>query len=148
MISARRHVQPDPWHASGSYAEPPADLRMAPSVGDSVYGYRLESTPEWAPSRRRKPFSWAQAGVQLFVVCALAFGCLQITRAIVSHLHKISILTANAAVMDRFYREAQDERRLLDHKVAIYSSPEGVEELARNNLDMVGPGEILVRIRR
>ncbi|MBK8191243.1 MAG: hypothetical protein IPK79_12435 [Vampirovibrionales bacterium] len=146
MNRAVRYQQTHAWLEQAPYAEPPFDLRYG-HLRAPAHRRDLQLRPVATPSRRRKPFSWFQTAVQAFVLCALAFGCLQITRAIVSHLYQISVLTANAGVMNRLYRETIDERALLTHKIAVYSSPAGVEELARNNLDMVGPDETLVRLR-
>jgi cell division protein FtsB len=79
------------------------------------------------------------------IVAAICFGLFQAGRTLVAGAVKLSILAGKQQVVHQYYQASQAENRQLAERIRIYSAPAGIEELARNNLEMVGEDEILVR---
>ena len=82
---------------------------------------------------------WVLMLVVLFVI-------IQCVRSIVSGVYQLIALQANLPVVEQYYQELETENKILSQKIKTYSSPEGIEELARNSLNMVGKNETLVVI--
>lgn len=115
---------------------------MRPRVSESyLHVQRVQS-------RFRKHAPVIQYAVYSLILLAIVFGLFQAVRAIAYDTYKLSILLGQRATLDQYHRETLAENTLLKEKIAIYSSAAGIEELARNNLEMVGPDEVLVRLRR
>lgn len=98
-------------------------------------------------SRFKKHTSKLHLAFQGFVVLAILFGLVQSFRAIVSSTFQISSLLGNQAAVSDLYSKAALDNQVLKEHIATYSSAQGIEELARNNLEMVGKDEVLVRLR-
>jgi cell division protein FtsB len=98
-------------------------------------------------SRFKKQASLQQNLLSLGIIAALLFGIAQSLRTVISDTYNLSILLQSKAAVQNYYQATQQENRLLSHKVKIYSSPSGIEELARNYLNMVGKDELLVRFQ-
>lgn len=99
-------------------------------------------------SRFRKHAPIVQYTVYSLILLAVVFGLFQAVRAIAYDTYKLSVLLGQRTTIDQYHRETLAENTLLKEKIAIYSSTAGIEELARNNLEMVGPDEVLVRLRK
>ena len=111
------------------------------------------SVPSIVPSIRvvKRPQSqvlylpkWATG----LLVAALAFVCLQGVRCALGSIIKVEklIVQLNAVVVD--HKLAKQAHSALNDKISLYSSPSGVEELAREGLELVRPDEVLVRLYR
>jgi cell division protein FtsB len=83
----------------------------------------------------------------LGVNAALLFGLVQCVRTFVGDSLNLSRLMHSQASVQSFYAKTRQENRLLNHKIRLYSSPSGIEELARNYLNMVGENELPVRFQ-
>lgn len=83
----------------------------------------------------------------LMVNAALIFGLVQFGRTMVQGSMDLSRLISSHASVQHYHAETQAEHQLLSDKIQIYSSPSGIEELARNYLNMVGHHELPVRIQ-
>lgn len=79
------------------------------------------------------------------VMLAIVFGLFQTLRTAIAGAYKLSILVNQQSVVEKYYQETLQENRRLKDRITLYSAPAGIEELARNNLEMVGKDEILVR---
>ena len=120
----------------------------------------LPSYPDLQPAREQRPIRRTQVrsrqrkrttrGECLFYIgvnIALAFGLIQCVRAFVGDGFNLSRLVQSQASVQSFYTQTRQENQALHHKIAVYSSPSGVEELARNYLNMVGENELPVRFQ-
>jgi hypothetical protein len=115
------------------------NLRHAVRPQESVVSVRYAHT--------RKHISPAQWICSSFILLALLFGLAQSARAAISHVMKIGVLLSHQNTVQDYYQQALHENRSLRYAISRYTSPDGVEELARNKLQWVGEGEILVRTR-
>ncbi|MBY0403292.1 MAG: hypothetical protein K2X66_05290 [Cyanobacteria bacterium] len=79
------------------------------------------------------------------IAVAVVFGLFQATRTIISGTYAVTVLSSKQASVENYYQSALAENQLLKDRISVYSAPAGIEELARNNLEMVGADEILVR---
>jgi cell division protein FtsB len=100
---------------------------------------------QWVQSRFKKHASKAQSLFFSRVFGAILFGLCQAVWTTTVGVHKLSVLMNNQSVVQQYYQQSLKENRILQRRIAGYSSPHGVEDLARNTLGMVGDGEILVR---
>jgi cell division protein FtsB len=80
------------------------------------------------------------------VTLALFLASLQSLRAIGTSALKVQTILQKTPIVEQYYNQAQRENKELKSQIKRYSSAAGIEELARNNLDMVGVGDILVRL--
>jgi cell division protein FtsB len=80
------------------------------------------------------------------MMIALLLIALQVVRSVVQQSLQLVQLLNNTPALHAMYTQAQDKRLHLKDDLHRYQDMAGVEELARNNLDMVGPGEVLVRL--
>lgn len=106
------------------------------------------------PSRRRpvqshqkKRTSHSERLLYIAVISALVFGLIQCTRALIGDSLSLSRLVHSKASVEQFYQQTRQENRQLTDKIRLYSSAFGIEELARNYLNMVGKDEIPVRFQ-
>jgi len=97
-------------------------------------------------STQSKHLSTLELSFRLLIVAALLFGILQSVRALTTGAYKMTALLKNQAIVSQSLEEAREEGAILGEKIDTYSSPAGIEELARNSLQMVGKDEVLVRI--
>lgn len=98
-------------------------------------------------SQYKKQTSRAEYILYIMVNAALVFGVIQCVRALVfDGLHVSSLLSSQSKVQT-FYNQTRHENQLLKNKIKVYSSPTGIEELARNYLNMVGQNELPVRFQ-
>lgn len=98
-------------------------------------------------SKFKKQPSQAQHVLCLIINAALIFGLFQCVRAVISDGFDLSILLRSQASVQQYLAETKQEHQVLRNKIRIYSSPSGIEELARNYLNMVGENELPVRYR-
>jgi cell division protein FtsB len=98
-------------------------------------------------SQYKKQTSRAEYILYILVNAALIFGVAQCVRALFfDGLHLSSLLNSQSKVQS-FYQQTRQENQLLQNKIRVYSSPSGIEELARNYLNMVGQNELPVRFQ-
>lgn len=76
----------------------------------------------------------------------LLLGCLLSGRVVVTNLMRLPVLWSHLQTVQTYHEETQVHYQTLQEEIAHYSAPQGIEALARNNLDKVAPGEILVRV--
>ena len=98
-------------------------------------------------SRHRKRTTRGEFLFYIGVNAALIFGLIQCVRAFIGDSLNLSRLMHSQTSVQDFYTKTQQENRLLHHKIRLYSSPSGIEELARNYLNMVGENELPVRFQ-
>jgi cell division protein FtsB len=119
---------------------------------DSVYP---EITPVTERSVYRRPFlshhrkhtSLTDRIIYTGVIVALLFGLIQCARTLIGDSFSVSRLMQHKASVENFYKQTLQENQQLDSKIKLYSSASGIEELARNYLNMVGKDEIPVRFQ-
>lgn len=115
---------------------------------------RPQGTPQVAPQPRRslrsqqrkqaKPF---QLYFQLFLAGLLLVGILQSVRALGASLYELSVLVRYQPQTHATYNNLLAEHKQYRQQMRRYNSYLGAEELVRNHLNNVGPGEILVRFQ-
>lgn len=98
-------------------------------------------------SHQKKRASRPERFLYTAVICALIFGLIQCTRTLIGDSLSLSRLVNSKASVERFYHQTRQENRQLSDKIRLYSSASGIEELARNYLNMVGKDEIPVRFQ-
>ena len=81
------------------------------------------------------------------MIVALLFGLFQCIRTLVGDSLSVSRLMRSKASVEYFYQQTLLENRRLNDKITRYSSPSGIEELARNYLNMANRDEIPVRLQ-
>lgn len=57
------------------------------------------------------------------------------------------VLNVQISKLEQLNKEALERNKQLKNQLKVYSSYKGIEELARNNLKMVGKDEVLVLIK-
>lgn len=98
-------------------------------------------------SRNRKQTTRGETLFYIGVNIALVFGLIQCVRTFISDGLNVSTLMNSQASVQKFYHQTQHENQVLHDKIRVYSSPSGIEELARNYLNMVGEHELPVRFQ-
>jgi cell division protein FtsB len=98
-------------------------------------------------SQYKKRTTRAEYLFYLAVNSALVFGLVQCTRALISEGFNLSRLATSQTAVQQFFNHTQHENRGLNDKIQLYSSTSGIEELARNYLNMVGENELPVRFQ-
>lgn len=96
-------------------------------------------------SRNKKQTTRAEYILYLMINAALLFGVVQCVRAVISDSLHLSLLMNSQASVQQMFSQTRHENQLLQNKIKVYSSPSGIEELARNYLNMVGENELPVR---
>lgn len=104
---------------------------QAPSAPDDLIELPQQSRHQW---------------FYVLVTLALFLATLQSLRAIGGSALKVQTILQKTPIVDQYYAQARHENKELKSQIKRYSSSAGIEELARNNLDMVGVGDILVRL--
>lgn len=99
------------------------------------------------PSHRQKRYQPFQRLLRIFAISAMVFGAVQAGRSLVSNTLSVITLQQRVPIVQQYHRQMNEEHKILESRIDRYSSPEGIEELARNNLDMVGENEILVQLQ-
>ncbi|MFN8615042.1 MAG: hypothetical protein U0003_03930 [Vampirovibrionales bacterium] len=77
----------------------------------------------------------------------LAFGMLQLLRALVDNVTDLWALNSEAQHIVAYHQQATQTQRQLQSAVRYYRSAQGQQALIRNELGYVGPNEILVKYR-
>jgi cell division protein FtsB len=98
-------------------------------------------------SQYKKRTTRAEYLLYLTVNAALLFGLFQCARALISDGLNLSHLANSQTAVQQFFNHTQLENRSLNDKIQLYSSTSGIEELARNYLNMVGENELPVRFQ-
>jgi cell division protein FtsL len=98
-------------------------------------------------SQYKKQTSRAEYILYILINAALFFGVVQCVRALVSDSLHLSMLMNSNTSVQRFYTQTRHEHQLLQNKIKTYSSSSGIEEMARNYLNMVGDNELPVRFQ-
>lgn len=96
-----------------------------------------------APSRELSSFQKYAYGLLIFALC---FGVLQALRCGIVSTIRLEKMLHQHQEINALHAQAQATQQLLNDKIQRYSSPFGLEEMARERLSMVGPNEVLVRI--
>jgi cell division protein FtsB len=98
-------------------------------------------------SHQKKRTSHSERLLYTAVIGALVFGLVQCARTLIGDSLSLSRLAHSKASVEQFYEQTRNENRQLNEKIRLYSSAFGIEELARNYLNMVGKDEIPVRFQ-
>ncbi len=83
----------------------------------------------------------------LTINAALVLGVVQCARTLITASFNLSQLVSSQASVQSFFNQTKVENKVLNEKIRVYSSPSGIEELARNYLNMVGENELPVRFQ-
>lgn len=121
------------------HLDPIQHLELAPVTERHLYQRRQ------VRSRFKKQLRPVSIGVNLMIVGAVVCVLLQGIRAVTVGIYKMSVLAHSQAVVEQHYETSVEKNQALKEKIRRYSSKDGIEELARNYLQMVGQREILVR---
>jgi cell division protein FtsB len=98
-------------------------------------------------SRQKKRMTRGEGFFYIAVNVALVFGVLQCARTFIGDSFNIARLLQSQSSVQKFNHQTLTEQKQLKDRIRIYSSASGIEELARNYLDMVGEDELPVRIQ-
>lgn len=135
-----RQYQQNNWSGTELYAQGQLAHSHMPFVTESyLHQQRVQS-------KFRKHAYRLQYVMYGLILTAVVFGLVQTTRTLVSGIYKLSILSGQQTAVEGYHQKSIQENQALSERIRTYSAPAGIEELARNNLEMVGKGEVLVRI--
>jgi cell division protein FtsB len=98
-------------------------------------------------SRQKKRMTRGEGLFYLAVNIALVFGVLQCVRTFVGDSLNLMSLFHSQASVQKYHQQTVHEQQQLKERIRIYSSASGIEELARNYLDMVGEHELPIRFQ-
>lgn len=110
----------------------PRPMAAAPTI-QAGYRKRLTAQKKW---------------IHRILVTALVIGLLQTVRALLDSTFKLIQLSDKRPQLESIYHQAKIRQQHLTEDIHRYEGRAGIEELARNKMDMVGKGEVLVRIFR
>jgi len=99
-------------------------------------------------SHFKKTSSLTQIRLRVFIAVALVFVLFQCSRAVITNTIKLVRLAAYHTQLEQLHHETVDTLVQTKDRIRFYASPQGVEELARNELEMVGKDEVLVNLIR
>ena len=88
-----------------------------------------------------------QKRLYMGVTAALLFGIVQCARVLVVDVYSLSKLAHSNVSVQQSFAQTHRENQQLSQKIARYSSRSGIEELARNSLNMVSRDEVPVRFQ-
>lgn len=125
------------------------------SFSSDPYLVPLEQAPAHRPNTRStgKRFFQKKRGrradmlIGLLINAALLFGLVQCLRVLITDTFRVSNLIVSQHTVQHLYTESRQDHQVLSSKIKRYASPSGVEELARNYLNMVGDDELPVRFQ-
>lgn len=80
------------------------------------------------------------------LMAALVVTGIQVVRGGVLSSAKLQGLMYQLGAVRQYHEQAQAKNAMLRDKIELYRSPLGIEEIARDRLDMVSQDEILVRV--
>lgn len=135
----RRSVSP-----STQYTTESESLYQESGLHPVGYAYHLNKMVK--RSRQIKQTNTAKILLQLCVMGAILFLMVQLVRSSISGLYQIAVLSQTQPVVEQYLQKTQNENRILKDQIKRYSSPNGLEELARNYLNLTGNNEILIQI--
>ena len=98
-------------------------------------------------SQHKKKTSRAEYILFLMINGALVFGLCQCVRALLHDSLNVSQLVNSQTSVQHYFQQTRHEHQVLNDKIKIYSSQSGIEELARNYLNMVSENELPVRFQ-
>lgn len=98
-------------------------------------------------SHQRKHTTRGELLLYCAVNAALIFGVIQCARTLIGDSLNLSLLMNSLTSVQQAYQQTHHENKLLQDKIRLYSSPSGIEELARNYLNMVGENELPIRFQ-
>ncbi len=80
------------------------------------------------------------------VLFAVVFCAVQAIRCGMASTAKLEGLVKQLSFVEQAHQQAKTQKSIYQDKISLYSSPLGIEEMARDRLGMVGQDEVLVRI--
>ncbi|MCA9841008.1 MAG: hypothetical protein KC475_02725 [Cyanobacteria bacterium HKST-UBA03] len=120
-----------------------------PPSTESKQGVRLYVAPvadvHELPTRKPKVLA-SQLALTGLVVFAILFGCVQGVRSAATSAVKLERLVSQLSTVKAVHHEAVKSNQVLTNQINTYRSPTGMEELARDGLELVRNDEILVRL--
>ena len=120
--------------------------RLYHEAGLHPVGYAYHLNKMVKRSRQIKQTDTSKVVLQLCVLGAILFLMVQLVRSSISGLYQIAVLSQTQPVVEHYLQNTQNENRILKDQIKRYSSPNGLEELARNYLNLTGKNEILIQI--
>jgi cell division protein FtsB len=99
-------------------------------------------------SRYQKHVSRFQYVLHCCVLLALFICLVQCIRTLGMGLYQMMVLSHHQSAMADSFANTQKENTSLREQIHAFSSNEGIEELARNNLQMIGKDEVLVQLQK
>ena len=99
-----------------------------------------------APRKSAKTLTRQQRIVYLAIMGVMLFATLQCVRSCVVNAYKSNILIHQFGAVQEGHKAVATENQVLHDQITQYNSPKGLEMLARERLNLVGPQEVLVNI--
>lgn len=93
----------------------------------------------------KKQLTLVQALLHGFIIVTLVLGLMQAVRAVGAGGLKLVDLLQKQPLSQAYYQDVVDTQQTYTLEIQRLSTETGVEELARNQLNYVGPKEVLVR---
>lgn len=94
----------------------------------------------------KKGLSKEQRVVYMAIMGVLLFATLQCVRSCVVNAYKANILISQFGAVETSHDSVALENQVLHDQINQYSSPKGLEMLARERLNLVGPHEVLINV--
>ena len=101
--------------------------------------------PKFSKKQLRKIYK--QRIYHFFLAAVLAVCLLQFLYSSLYNFTRYVVLNKQIDKLEKLNRESVQKNKKLKTQLKVYSSYKGIEELARNNLKMVGQDEVLVLIK-
>lgn len=98
-------------------------------------------------SRNKKQTTRHEYLLYILINAALIFGLVQCVRALVNDGLHLSLLMNSQVSVQKLFNQTRHDNQVLQNKIQVYSSQSGIEELARNYLNMVNENELPVRFQ-
>lgn len=128
-------------------------MRTAREATAKIEYQSLQTHPYLEPLTRvvelpyqRRGLSVAQKWGYGLLCAAFVFVGIQGLRCGIVSVAKLEGLLRQQTLVQEAHTDVTAKNALLKDKISLYASPQGVEEMARERLDMVGEDEILVRL--
>lgn len=133
--------------SSLSYAQLPLAAPHQSALPRDFYPDSAIGAGRAVRSPRRKSVSYISAIGQWFVTACLLFATIHIVHAGWVHASELVSLLSQQGQLDSYHQQLQDTHEQLKSNLKYYASPKGQETLIRNQLNLVGQHEILVRFQ-
>ena len=104
------------------------------------------TNPSYSKKQLRKLFK--QRTYYFFLTIIISICLLQFLWGFLYNFTRYIVLNGQINTLKELNKNAVEKNKQLKTQLKVYSSYKGIEELARNNLKMVGKNEVLVLIKK